>query len=446
MSNKIFKAIWGVALVVFLALIILIMSMLYGYFTSLQSKQLEIETELAAQGVNLNGLSYFDGLQTDEYRITWINTDGSVIYDNESDAGTMENHLDREEVQEALADGYGESARYSATLSEKLLYTAIQLNDGTVIRLSTEQLTMWMVILSFIQPLAVIIFVVLGLSFYLAYRISKKIVEPINTMDLDNPLQYVDNEEYKEIEPLIRRIHSQQEQLKSNQKELEKTIKIRQEFTANVSHELKTPLQAISGYAELIENGLVREEDIKPFAGKIHKESLRLTSLVEDIIDLTKLDNGGAELKWQEADLYSIAQNAVDSLYPVADAKNISLSLQGVSSVVRGVPKTLYSIIYNLCDNAIKYNHEGGSVKVSVMDYPSTVKLIVADTGIGISSEDKERIFERFYRVDKSHSKEIGGTGLGLSIVKHGVQLHNAKISLESKPGEGSVFTVTFTK
>ena len=300
--------------------------------------------------------------------------------------------------------------------------------------------------LGFAQPICVVILIALVLSLVLASRISKTIVEPINNINLDEPMQYVGREEYAEIEPLLRRMATQQAQLRRDQQALEKNSQIRQEFTSNVSHELKTPLHVISGYAELMENGLVKEEDIRPFARKIRTESLRLTALVEDIIDLTRLDGGAAEMQRQETDLYRIAENAADSLQAAAEEAGVTLTARGSSAVIDGIPQVLYSIVYNLCDNAIKYNRPGGSVKVTVGNYPGYAKITVSDTGIGIPESCLDRIFERFYRVDKSHSKEVGGTGLGLSIVKHGVMIHHAQIEVQSTPGKGSDFTITFPK
>lgn len=277
----------------------------------------------------------------------------------------------------------------------------------------------------------------------LASSITKWILKPINSIDPDDPLKHINEEEYKEIAPLLRRIQSQNEQLKRDQKEIEKAALIRQEFTANVSHELKTPLHAISGYAELIENEMVKDEDIKPFAGKIREESNRMTKLVEDIIDLTRLDNGGVEMKWEKCDLFRIAENAIDSLEVAASVLDVTVNVKGSDAPIWGVPQLLYSIIYNLCDNAIKYNHAGGCVEVTVHPDVNETIIFVKDTGIGIPAESCERIFERFYRVDKSRSKEVGGTGLGLSIVKHAVMIHNGKIEVKSELGEGTEMIVT---
>ena len=441
MSKRIFRAIWTASIVVFLAALVLIMGASYRYFTGVQMQQLKNETILAAQGVAISGMDYLDDLEGLDYRVTWIDSDGTVIYDNSANQDEMENHIEREEIQEAIATGYGESMRRSGTLSDKELYSAVKLPDGSVLRLSITQMAAWSLVLGLGQPICFVILIALILSVVLAARLTKRIVEPINNIDLDDPMADIDAEEYQEIVPLLHRIHSQKEQLIRNQKEIEKAALIRQEFSANVSHELKTPLHAISGYAELLENEMVKEGDIKPFAGKIREESNRMTKLVEDIIDLTRLDSGSI-MQWEDCDLYRIAENAVDSLEAVAAAKDVEIKLCGESAPMRGVPQQLYSIIYNLCDNAIKYNHLGGSVHVEITRNEQGTILRVTDTGIGIPEESRDRIFERFYRVDKSRSKEVGGTGLGLSIVKHAVLLHGGRIEVKSNLGQGTQFCV----
>ncbi len=446
MNRKIFNSIWIVAVVVFLASLVFIMGVAYNYFSGVQMKQLKNETQLAAQGVAMSGKEYFKGLDTKDYRVTWIDSDGTVLYDSKAKTANMENHLEREEIKEALKDGDGESIRFSNTLSDRQLYSAKLLPDGSVIRLSIVQLAVWSLILGMAQPICLVILIALVISFLLASRLTKRILEPINSIDPDNPMEHFNEEEYKEIAPLLKRIKLQQEQLKHDQSEIEKAALIRQEFTANVSHELKTPLHAISGYAELLENEMVKDEDIKPFAGKIREESSRMTKLVEDIIDLTKLDNGGVEMTWEDCDLYRIAENAVDSLEVASSANNVTLTLKGAEAPMRGIPQMLYSVIYNLCDNAIKYNHPGGTVHVTVEQSAHNTVLKVKDTGIGIPEESKERIFERFYRVDKSRSKEVGGTGLGLSIVKHAVLVHGGRIEVSSQPDAGTEFVVIFRK
>ena len=442
MSRKIFTAIWGAALAVFAASLVFIMGVSYNYFTGVQMKQLHAETALAAQGVSLCGKDYFTGLSTGDYRVTWIDADGTVLFDTEADVSRMENHLEREEIQQALRTGTGEARRYSPTLADRQLYAAQRLPDGTVLRLSVVQLALWSLVLGFAQPICLVALLALALSFLLASRLTKKIVAPINAIDPDNPMQYYEKDEYRE--PLLRRIAAQQAQLRRDRAEIERASLIRQEFTANVSHELKTPLHAISGYAELLESGLARPEDVKPFAGKIRTESGRMTKLVEDIIDLTRLDAGGEDYVFESCDLLRIAENAVDSLETEASGANVTLSLKGVSAPMQGVPQLLHSIVCNLCDNAIKYNRPGGRVDITVTPEDTLVILTVSDTGVGIPKDSQSRIFERFYRVDKSRSKAVGGTGLGLSIVKHAALIQKADVRVESEPGEGSTFTVTF--
>ena len=404
MSSKIFKAIWTVALLVFLASLLLIMGSLYAYFSSIQKTQLRVETELAAQGVALSGAEYFEGLNDGNYRITWVSPEGDVLFDDEADTSTMQNHMERPEIKQALKEGYGEAVRHSYTLADQQYYAAKRLPDGSVLRMSVAQLSVWSLLFGFGQPICFVVLAALILSYVLASRIAAKIVKPINELDLTQPNRYYGEENYEEIEPLLRHIAAQQAQLRSDQEEIEKAALIRQEFSANVSHELKTPLHAISGYAELLENGLVKEEDIKPFAEKIHAESLLETA---------------------------------------ASAMDISFTLSGETAPVTAIPQLLYSIAYNLCENAIKYNHRGGSVSISVSQGERYTVLTVRDTGVGIPEEEQERIFERFYRVDKSRSKEAGGTGLGLSIVKHAVLIHNGTIRLNSSLGEGSEFIVS---
>ncbi len=443
MSSKIFKAIWIAAISVFLASLIFILGISYNYFSTLQQRQLKSETELAARGVALSGIKYFESLNTEDYRITWIDAEGHVLYDNEANSREMGNHLEREEVKQALNTGFGESNRYSSTLAHKQLYAAKRLPDGSVLRLSIVHVAVWTLLFGFAQPVSFVILSALVLSLVLASRLAKKIVKPINEIDPEHPERYYGKDNYEEVEPLLRHISAQRKQLKRDQEKIEQTALIRQEFSANVSHELKTPLHAISGYAELLENGMVKEEDIRPFAGKIRGESLRLTNLVEDIIDLTRLDSGGQEMKWEDCDFFRIAGNAADSLETAAAVQGVTIIVEGENTPMKAVPRLLHSIVYNLCENAVKYNRRGGSVKISVEPEGQNAVLKVADTGIGIPEESIQRIFERFYRVDKSRSKEVGGTGLGLPIVKHAVMILNGKIRVNSKVGRGSEFVVT---
>lgn len=443
MTKRIFKSICFAAVTVLLASLVLIMGVLYDYFSRVQREQLSVQADLAARGAADLGLDYFQGLDLNGCRISWIAADGSVLYDNMGDAGSMENHLDREEVREAMETGRGESSRYSDTLTEKLSYQARLLPDGTVIRLAASQYTAWVLLMGVLQPLLVVVLLAVLLSLLLAYRLSARLVKPLNEVDLSDPLK---NVEYEELRPLLSRIDSQHRQLKRDRDELEKNEEIRREFTANVSHELKTPLHSISGYAELLAKGMVRPEDVEKFSSKIYSESQRMTSLVEDIIELSHLDTGAEDMKREDVDLYLIARTAADSLSMAAKEAGVELKVSGESARVYGVPQLLYGICYNLCDNGIKYNREKGRVEISVRNLEGEVELKVSDTGIGIPEESRERIFERFYRVDKSRSKAVGGTGLGLSIVKHAALVHRATIEMDSVPGSGTSFTLHFPK
>jgi two-component system phosphate regulon sensor histidine kinase PhoR len=317
---------------------------------------------------------------------------------------------------------------------ERSLYCARRLEDGTVLRLSIAQSTIIMLILGMAQPIAIIIAVALILSLVLAFGLSRKIVKPLNELNLDKPME---NKGYDEIKPLLRRIESQQRQ----RDELEQ---MRREFTANVSHELKTPLHTISGCAELLSNGMVKPDDVAKFSTQIYSEAQRMICLVEDILKLSHLDEGATDMKREDVDLYALAEDTVKILSSSAEEAGIQMNLEGEKAVINGIPQLLQGIIYNLCDNAIKYNREGGLVTVSIKNEEHRVQLSVSDTGIGIPTEHQERIFERFYRVDKSHSKKIGGTGLGLSIVKHAAILHNASIKVHSEVGVGTTIVVSF--
>lgn len=547
MTKRIFRAVSAASIAVFLVTLLLIIGVLYEYFSSVQQNQLRAETALASQGVERSGKLFLVGLKTEQYRLTWIAQDGSVLYDSSSDSGTMENHLQREEITEALTSGFGESKRYSSTLMEQSLYCAQRISDGSVIRLSVSHGSVFSLLLGMLQPIFFILIVAGILAFVLASRLSKRIVEPLNRLNLEEPMS---NKEYDELAPLLRRLSSQQNQLnmqaailRQKQNELDtivgnmqegmillekkgrvisinksacnlldavnagagdellaisrlpelhnavkkalsgqnagvrselrgKIIQIsaapifsekevsgvavvlfditqreraeqqRREFTANVSHELKTPLHSISGYSELLKCGLASPEDVQPFAEKIYSETQRLISLVEDIISLSHLDEGGKDMTFVDVDLYTVAETVVESLHDLAANNDIALHLTGKKSVVQGVPELIRGILYNLCDNGIKYNRTGGRVEIFVQDHLIEVK----DTGIGIPEEHLDRIFERFYRVDKSRSKEVGGTGLGLSIVKHAAMIHKADILVDSTVGAGTTIKIVFPK
>ena len=548
MTKKIFQSILLVAGCVLLASLLIIMGFLYDYFGGVEENQLRDELSLAAAAVEDGGTDYLSRLTADRCRLTWIAADGSVLYDTRTDAESLENHASRAEVSQALATGTGESTRYSSTLMEKTMYYAQRLDDGTVLRISISRATVGMIAVGMIQPLLIVLIVALILSGLLARRLSRRIVDPLNSLDLEHPL---DNDAYEELSPLLKRIHRQHVEIQTQLRELrEKTDEFtqitgsmreglilldehgsilsinaaaqtlfgadaqcvgrdfltiersheisaaiqaavtdghsevraeragrvyqfdisritsdgkllgtvilafditeqefaernRREFTANVSHELKTPLQGIIGSAELIENGMVRPDDLPRFVGHIHAEAARLVTLIDDIIRLSQLDEGDA-MPTEPVDLLAVSQEAAENLHDAAVARSVTVSVTGQPSVIPGVRRLLYEVVYNLCDNAIKYNRDGGRVDVTVAADAGGSSITVADTGIGIAQEHQSRVFERFYRVDKSHSKASGGTGLGLSIVKHAVQYHHGRIELESTPGTGTTIRVVF--
>ena len=550
MTSKIMKSILSVAIAVLMASLTIITGILYPYFGSVQESQLKDELSLAASATQQLGKGYLEKLNADRYRLTWVNADGTVIYDSHVDAATMENHADREEIREALASGTGNSTRQSSTLTEQTIYEATRLNDGSVLRVSVSRATVLVLVLGMLRPIAIVLVIAIVLSAWLAHRMAKTIVAPLNNLNLDNPME---NEAYEELSPLLHRIHAQHleiksqlrtlqhkqnefEQITGNMKEalvlLDSTGRIlsinpaartlfgagitcigedfltidrkqnmrlalqtareqgsadfrarengreyqfdlsridsdgnhhgmvilafditeqvnaeknRQEFTANVSHELKTPLQSIIGSAELMENGIVKAEDAPRFVGRIHKEASRLVTLIDDIIRLSQLDDG-TDMPHEEVSLKVLSEEVCETLADAAKLKGVSLEIIGEDGVVNGVRRLLYEVVYNLCDNAIKYNQPGGRVKVTVAQKSGEVLLSVQDAGIGISPEHQEKVFERFYRVDKSHSRQSGGTGLGLSIVKHAVQYHHGRIILESEQNKGTTVSVILSK
>lgn len=550
MTKKIFHSILLVAGTVLLASLLVIMGCLYEYFGSVEKKQLRDELELAAVAVKENGTEYLSQLSSERYRLTWIENDGTVLYDTVTDAESLENHADRVEVKQALEYGEGESTRYSSTLLQKTMYCAERLADGSVLRISMSRATAGVLLVGMGQPILVVLIVALILSSVLAKSLSHRIVQPLNKLDLEHPLE---NDAYEELAPLLGRINRQHLQIDEQMDELQRqqtefsqitssmreglvlldekehvlsinpaaeklfgtdescvgqdflTIdrshdmslaieramdeghsetrverggriwqfdvsrigasgaavgavllafditeretaeQTRREFTANVSHELKTPLQGIIGSAELLENGMVKQEDVPRFVGHIRKEAQRLVTLIGDIIRLSQLDEGD-EMPRETVDLLTLSQEAADDLKTAAAEKHIAIAVEGRSETIGGVRRLLYEVIYNLCDNAIKYNVEGGSVTMSVGERDGKVFVSVADTGIGIAPEHQSRIFERFYRVDKSHSKASGGTGLGLSIVKHAVQYHHGTVELHSEEGKGTTICILLPK
>ena len=550
MTKKIFRSMLLVAAVALLASLVVVVACMYRFSADAQVRQLKDGLDLAAAAVGQSGEAYLKDVADNRCRLTWVAADGTVLYDTKADAATLPNHADREEIQDALQNGTGESVRYSDTLLEKTMYCARRLPDGTVLRISVSRATVGVLVVGMLQPIVLLLLLVLGLSAILARRLSHHIVEPLNELDLEHPL---DNECYEELAPLLSRINRQRGQIDRQLRELqrktdefsqitgsmleglvllddrwtvlsinpaaqrifgtdsacvgqdfltvershemsaaieaamqtghsefrlhkngriyqldlsridsaaeragavllafdtteqEEAEQNRREFTANVSHELKTPLQGIIGSAELLENGMVKPEDTPRFVGHIRAEAQRLVTLIGDIIRLSQLDEGD-EMPAEPVDLADLAEEAVRDLQAEADKKHVTLYCGTQSACITGVRRLLYEIIYNLIDNAVKYNVDGGRVDIQVADEPHNVRVTVKDTGIGIAPEHQGRIFERFYRADKSHSKASGGTGLGLSIVKHAVQYHHGSIDLQSQPGKGTQISVTFPK
>lgn len=551
MTKKIFISILLVSAVVLLACFAITVGVLYSYYTGISESQLKAQTSVISHAVENEGIGYFNDFKENGCRVTWINSDGTVIYDSEAQASSLESHADREEFIEALETGFGKSSRYSSTLTERMLYCAQKLADGTVIRAAYPQSTVFMLFLGMLPPLCIVFIISIALSGLLAYRLSRQIVQPLNAIDLDKPLE---NDTYDELSPLLKRIELQHRQIDRQLNELSRkreewnavtesmnegivllsadntvlsinksasllldtsadcigqdmleicrridiqslicqaakgknaeitaelrgreyqinaspivsdgSVKgtallffdvtdklqaeqMRREFTANVSHELKTPLQVISGTSELMINGLVKNEDIPEFAERIHGESLRMITLVDDIIELSRLDEGAAEVPKEKVCLMTAAEAVAERLAVSAQHKDVSVSVAGDKAVINGIPALITELIFNLCDNAIKYTLPGGRADIVIKDENNEAVLTVSDTGVGIPEDAQSRVFERFFRVDKSRSKEIGGTGLGLSIVKHIAEIHNARIYLKSKPGKGTSITVVFPK
>ena len=425
----------AVTLVLFYAIMSVI---LYNRNLNLLKSEVKQEAEYIRTAVNISGPSYLDQMsQADERtRITQIDENGDVLYDSSSEESDMENHGAREEIKEALASGTGESERVSDTLGRELYYYAVLLDDGTVLRVAKSMDNLAMTALNVLPVMGVLAVIMIGFALMLAKWQTKKLIKPINELNLENPLE---NTIYEELTPLLVAMDKQN-------KEKEAVSNMRKEFSANVSHELKTPLTSISGYAEIMKNGMVRPADIPVFSERIYKEARRLITLVEDIIKLSKLDEESVELEKEEVDLYNLAMEIVSRLSPQASQKHIRMEVTGEQVNCFGIRQILDEMVYNVCENAIKYNNEGGRVSVWVGATLDGPKISVSDTGIGIPKEHQERIFERFYRVDKSHSKERGGTGLGLSIVKHGALLHGAKVSVDSAPGKGTRIEMLFPK
>lgn len=550
MNKKIFLSSCLVAFTVLIISLAMSTGVLFNQFEKQVEQELKEESELIASVVEDAGVENIADYDFGSRRVTVIGNDGGVIFDSQADASKMENHADREEFKEAVLYGTGMSSRYSDTLTQKNIYYAVKLSDGSVLRLSSPHSTIFAIISDLIGPICIIVLLALILSAILAIKLSESILKPINALDLDNP---ENNKTYDELAPLLTKINRQKlvienqlheakqkqkefklitdnmregllvidsnsdiltynaaaekllditdetslaalkiyrstqvidavdEALKGNNSECQITQhsrqyslianpvfrdgeiigavivllditekaqreQLRREFTANVSHELKTPLTSIYGFAELMKDGDMKKEDMEDFAKSIYDETKHLITLVGDIIKLSALDEKSRFYEKEKVDLYALACETAERLKVDAAKKHVTVNIEGEKAEYVGVRQILTDIIYNLCENAIKYNRENGSVDISVKENENNIVLKVKDTGIGIPQEHQERVFERFYRVDKSHSKEIGGTGLGLSIVKHGVMYHGGEISMESEPGKGTEITVTLKK
>ena len=551
MTKKIFKSIMFVCALVLAVGLAAVMGILYRNFDRQMRKELSKEAAYLAYGVEQQGWNYLKNIKDKSARITYIDQDGTVLFDNEADVSEMKNHSDRTEFQKAEKYGAGESSRYSDTLSEKTIYYALRLKDGTVLRVSGTQDSVLALVENLIFPLCGLLCLMLILSGIMASAISKRIVKPINELDLESPEE---NLIYEELSPLLSKIHRQNREIQ-NQLELAKQQQeefalitenmqeglividkytmilsanssawnlfhmdrvcqgesvycldreeefrhaieqvlsgehtelvlklngsdiqlianpvirdkktegavvllvnvtekleresLRREFSANVSHELKTPLTSISGFAEIMQSGLVKCEDIPQFAGRIYKESQRLLQLVEDVIQISQLDEEKTSYTWEPVDVYQVCKNAFESLKEKAKRLNVHLYICGEYMKMEAVRTLLEEAVYNVCDNAIKYNRNDGSVSVFLTQTAQEIQIVVKDTGVGIPKEDQDRVFERFYRVDKSHSKEIGGTGLGLSIVKHAVGALKGSVILRSEEGNGTEICMKFPK
>lgn len=412
-------------------------------FSSIYEKneiiELQNECSLVIKGYKLDDISYLESIEDSSLRVTLIDLEGNVIFDNQLNESEMENHASREEFKEAKENGYGISKRYSSSLLKTFYYVAYKL-DNNIIRVSKVADSTLYILFINLWPLYIVAIVLIICSILLGFLLSKKIVDPINNINLEHPLE---NNKYKEIEPLLIRIEAQKNELLKENEEVLNASKVRQEFTSNVSHELKTPLHVISGYAELIKEGIVKDSDVKEFGEKIYSEASRMSKLVEDIMKISKLESDKTIEKTQ-LKLKNIVVAIVDSLMIEADKKNVKFKLSLNDCSISGNYDSIYSLIFNLVDNAIKYNKTNGKITIKLQEVSNNVILSVKDTGIGIPKEDLDRIFERFYRVDKSRSKDSGGTGLGLAIVKHSLIVNNATIKVESELKKGSTFTVTF--
>ena len=446
MRNKLFQYNFLVAMTVFLLCGALFLWALYHYGARQHWAELENETAYLAAAIEENGYGFLETMNREATsRVTLVDGNGRVLFDSISDAESMDSHAQRQEIVEALQNGIGRSERYSDTLLQKTANYAVRLKNGSVLRVSASQYTVWTMLVDMFYPVFWILLIAVVLALFLAARVSHSITEPIWKLDLNNPDE---RDVYAELKPLVARLQAQNREIQRNLRQLnrehEERDSLRREFTANVSHELKTPLTAISGTAEILQGGLVKPEDVPRFAGNIYRETQRLTTLVNDILELSRLEETSLPEETKPVNLLALSTEVVERLAGQAAEKHVAVNVEGTPETVCGSRKILDEMIYNLCDNAIKYNRDGGSVTVSVTREADSAVLTVRDTGIGIPKDELPRIFERFYRVDKSHSKEIGGTGLGLSIVKHGAKYHNAAVTVDSEPSVGTTFGVRF--
>lgn len=416
---------------------------MYSKFSTYMKQGVRDEAEYVKMGLDAMGEEYLTKEVGDltVTRITLTRPDGTVLFDSVSDPEKMENHSNRPEFKDAAKDGYGEKVRFSETFSEQTFYCAIRLDNGNILRVARTTDSVFVTLMSSFTILGGIMVAIILLEMFLVQRQTKDLIEPINELDLEHPLKNVC---YEELRPLLVRVDQQNKQIARQVEELKEAESMRREFSANVSHELKTPLMSISGYAELMMNGMVGPDNVPEFSGRIYHEASRLSSLVADIIQLSRLDEKNNDMPFEAVDLYELAEDIVLHLQTPAMKKKITLSLTGKTVVVRGVRQVLYEMFYNLADNAVKYTEEGGTVEVTVGKEDKRPFYRVEDTGIGIPKEEQKRIFERFYRVDKSHSRQTGGTGLGLSIVKHGAALHHAEIKVESEFSKGTKMELVF--
>lgn len=408
----------------------------YQQTVGLLEAEIRQEADYIKAAVSISGVSYLEDMDAvrKNTRVTLVDQDGNVLYDSGQKEEQLENHKERPEIREAMENGSGQDVRRSYTRQEEMYYYAVRLEDGSVLRVSKTMDTVFSTAMNVLPVMGVIAVCMILFALAFARWQVARLIYPINHLNLEEPLS---NDMYEELTPLLKSIDEQN-------KQKDAVANMRKEFSANVSHELKTPLTSISGYAEIMKNGLVRPEDMKMFSERIYNEASRLITLVEDIIKLSKLDEGAVELEKEDVDFYVLTREICSRLAPQAIARKVHLEVTGESVLYHGVRQVLDEMLYNIIENAIKYNKEGGSISVWVGSTLKGKKVIVSDTGIGIPEEDKERIFERFYRVDKSHSKATGGTGLGLSIVKHGALMHGAKIQVDSTVGKGTKMELTF--